>query len=275
MKKYIVLILLTLLLIVGLNFYQPSTSVKKFIDSTGSYSFTYPDTLFVVEKNGAAYIVPDATDTTKPFAVVTPRYFPDFIKYEKDYVNIDVLPITIDSKKMYTFKQVQSIILSDYIIPVDDAVNPAYMINVIKYGEENFGLSSTQIKMIVSSVVFDKDKIIAQFIKSLDVARSKGVEARVRQDLTNIKLIAGPYFDSKKTYDGLCIQKNNGTNPSMSDLFADMIGFVGKDNLACYSNKSLFAVSVKVPSGSVICTDSTGLVVDALSMSTGPICNKK
>ncbi len=98
---------------------------------------------------------------------------------------------------------------------------------------------------------------------SLDTARSKGQDARIRANLSSLRPSAEMYYDKNKMNYSVAHSCDEG-------MFANDTNFVAfitdlktktKTNLTCFAEASTYAVSASLSTpGEYVCVDSTGFV---------------
>lgn len=272
-KLYIALGIIVLLgagTFAGIKYSHPTEPLKTFTDSTGAYSFEYPAYISVAENNGGAYLFTGPDPSQKPLAIVAPFYYPNFLANAKSAPSTDLTEVGIGKYQVY--KIIQTPDYYRYLIPLEDTDNPSNFILINKSSAGDLDLSVKQIEAIISSFKFDKEKILVLTQKQLESARAKGLEARLRSDLSQTRVVAELYFTTAKGYSSFC-NLSTRTKDTQA-IFDDIVKNAGADNVACFAQKDSYAVSVKFASGEIMCVDSTGVSTSTLAMITGPYCKK-
>ncbi|GEM_PF-3117962 len=277
-KLYIALIIIVVLaiaVIVGLKYYHPTEAVKRYTDSTGTFSFEYPAYLSVAEQGGTVALYMGTSTAWKQLAVVAAAYQANFLPSVKDSLKASVMKVKIGSDVAYKIAvsgPYQSPLFG-FVFPLDDADNPSEMMVVLKTGDEKSGLTEKQVEAMAKSLHFDKAKALALANSRLMTARVKGADARIEAEIAQLRAGAEVYFTDARGYTGLCTPKVGVANTqALRSLFADIASTTGAANIACYSQKASYAVSVKLPSGPIFCVDSSGFFGSTTAMIKGLSC---
>lgn len=268
-----IIVVLGVVVLVGFKLYNPSEPTKTFTDSTGSYSFEYPASLFVSENNGITNIFASSSSQQAMLAIVAPAALPELQSYIKSIQHGVVTPTSIGGRQAYEISDIGNPSLSGFAIPLGNDGNMYDYIIIGKYDTSGSNFTQQEMEAVAISLKFDNAKMIALAQAQTQMAIKKGTEARLRADLAQLRAQAELYFTSSTGYTGFCNPlPSTSEYKDIRDIRADIISYTATSSLACYAGKSGYAMSVKLPLGAVTCLDSTGSFQDISSMITGPLC---
>ncbi len=95
-------------------------------------------------------------------------------------------------------------------------------------------------------------------LASLNTARSKGQDAKMKSELSGLRAAAEIYYDTGQTYLGLFTSNNTcaSTNTAMSAYLVSIAAASAGE--ACYSAAGGYAAAATLPSGGFWCVASDG-----------------
>lgn len=263
MKK-ISLILALLIIIIGAYFLYinkfkgPSEDVNIFKHSSGAYSFEYPSSLFVSEKEGAA-IIAQSEDINKPVAAIYVIYYPNYINQFEKNPELKITSKNINSYKVMVINHIQKPEYGkQYIVSLENNDNPSTFLvanmppNVNDFTEEQFDA-------LFDSVKFDKEKVLELGKELIELGRTKALEAKLKASLYSIRPAAELYYEAKMGYTGLCNPVGASQSENLlKNSYKAITDDIGAANISCMAEKLAYAFSIKIPSGIFLCIDSTG-----------------
>lgn len=257
------------------------SAYKTFTDSTGSYSFQYPSNLSTIETNGAVIIALNPKDSTQPHVLITPGAYVKSLSVERTMTTIKISSATFGNNHAYvsstgykeTTKEKWNQI-SKYVIPLDNDTDPSQFIEVINYGNSSSIPSANQVESIIASLkINDKAKLLQTTTKIRTFLISQNAAGRVQTDLDLISTLVSEYFDTNKTYVGICgSSADNNDVQRVTKTRNDMASYVGTNNVTCFESASGYAVSVRQPDATIACMDKKGYRSYPPVMATGPSC---
>lgn len=257
--------------------YQPASATTAISVADGAFSFRYPVTLRPITQGPSVSLVAVSATTTsapemaQPLAGVAAIAFPHFLAVEQAQKNLVEL-VTVGGHTAYKITQVQGDVktLAGYAIPLEHGQDPASFILVAKY-PNSASLSDADIAAIAGSVSFDAAKATALAAAQLESIRLKGLDARMMADAAGIRTSMESSWDKVKGYAGLCAPAN--ASSALQSYLADIKHNVDATNsFACFADKKAYSVSLKLPSGSYFCIDSTGHAGAATTLATTSSC---
>lgn len=103
---------------------------------------------------------------------------------------------------------------------------------------------------------------------SIATARARGADARIKADVSNMRVISELYFDKGNTYVGNC------TSPDAKAVVDDIKS--NQSLLKCSATKTAYVLYAILPSSTstpiYFCADSTGIVKELSKAPTGIVC---
>ena len=120
-------------------------------------------------------------------------------------------------------------------------------------------------------------------LASLNTARSKGKDAAIKADLSNLRAQTEIYYDTNNNYGTLSISgpcpSSAGTGSALNDAGAvsilnHVLSQAGTGNIACFGSNSGWAVSARLNSvsGKFWCVDSSGSSKQVSSSASSTTC---
>jgi len=95
-------------------------------------------------------------------------------------------------------------------------------------------------------------------LASLNTARSKGNDAKVKAQLAAARSAAEVFYDNNNGYTGVCTANTAQTNAAGMTPYLTSSNYPGTPTISCQTSASAYALSVPLSSGQNWCIDSTG-----------------
>lgn len=274
-KLYIILGIVILIIatyIIINKFNDNSVSLNTFTDSNGAFSFKYPANLVVLEKEGIVAIA-DSKDSIKPLASISVLTYPNYLARFKDSNEVNIKPTTFNTYKTYVISYPKNPQLGiQYLVSLEDNDNPSSFLFATIIPNTN-GFSQEQFDSIFKSLVIDKEKTQKLADEALTMMKAKGFEAKLKANLASVRPSAELYYELGNGYVNLCKPVANSQGEKLlKDFYGEIVKDIGQNNMACMAKKDAYAVSIKMPQGSVWCVDSTGYMNSISAMIKGYSC---
>mgnify|MGYP003575453796 CR=1 FL=1 len=235
-------------------------NLKTFTQQNGLYSLRYPsDWTYTEGRDNYA-----AQFTTTNRETIGISLVPGEVESLKKKKEINIDEVTIGSNKFYKYTQTD--VYSGYTVYVLPIGNTSYL----SFSRGVFSkIPSADLNVFLGSVQVYPAKVPAA-VEKLDGA---ALNAQLRANVSNFRVSAEMYFDTAKTYVGIC----EGTNANAKAVVIDKIlkstaEAVSSANVYCKASATAFIYSARIPDGSAICIDNNVLVTKISSQPTGWSC---
>ena len=137
---------------------------------------------------------------------------------------------------------------------------------------KNKGFTLIELLVVVAIIGILASVVLA----SLNSARSKGADAKIKSQLKNIITATALYYDTNSNY-GISPSNSCGSGVFWGDTTSGLSNLTNTDNypsgtaLACYSSSITWAVSAKL-SSNYWCVDSSGVSRQTSTGATSAVC---
>ncbi len=232
---------------------QSTKVLKTFTQSAGVYSASYPSHWTYSEGYLAARFQTVTEGTSQTFDVNLGTDLDYAIKTLSQSNTSE--KITVDSNIFTKFARSGDIYKGHvtYLLPIGVIEGQSVYLSILV--EESTKINADDFNMFLGSIKVYPSEAIA-VVKRQDNVLG---DAQIRANVANIRPSAAMYFDSTNTYVGIC----EGTNEKAKEVKIDKIlesalKIVTAKDVYCNASMDAYLYSVRMPSGDMMCADSTG-----------------